>query len=184
MARRETLSLIAAGTAILVAGCERSGNMTDARRPIVGLESGNGLSFTSSPDGGAMSILYDTAVIEIPAASPKIPAGEKSQSRSFRMALGQVPQTLRFHVRGFRAAKATDAIKLSLKVGDKTHDLTPKPAEENFIACVEVTASNPTLDVVWIGTAKQVPGEDVRLDIDSIDIAALKDASEKSPDCV
>lgn len=184
MTARETLALIAAGTAILVAGCDRRGSANDARRPIVGLESGNALSFTSSPDGGVMSLLYDSAVIEIPSASPKIPAGEKSQSRNIRMVLGQAPQTLRFQVRGFRTANATDAIRLSLKAGDNTLDLTPKSSEGNFTTCVDVTASKPTLDVTLTGMVKQVPGEDVRLDIDSIDIAARKGAPETSPNCV
>ena len=184
MTRRMTLSLIAAGTATLVAGCEKSGNMNDAQRPIIGLESGSGLTFTSSPDGGVMSVLYDSAVIEVLATSPKIAGGEKSQSRNFRMVLGQAPQTLRFQVRGFRTANATDAIKLILKAGDNTLDLTPKSSEGNFTTCVDVTASKPTLDVTLTGTAKQVPSEDVRLDIDSIDIAARKGAPETSPNCV
>jgi hypothetical protein len=180
MTKHFAMLLMAAGSVGLLTGCNPKDGAVGPQRPIVG----SGLSFTSSPDGGALSVLYDTATIEIPGKATAVQGGSKSQTRAFRMVLGQVPQTLRVHVRGARFAAKPEVLGLTFKVGEREIDLTPQPGEDNFVECFEYAASTRTLDVAWTGTVKQVAGEDVRLDLDSIDIAALSGGSPKDPACL
>lgn len=181
--KRIHAAVFACSGACALLGCSEPAWTPKSDRPIVGLESGQAVTFTSSPDGGALSVLYDTATIEIPGSAKSIPSGAKAQSRDFRMVLGNPPRTLRFQIRGFRTDFAPGEISLAFVAGGKTFDVSSKLDKDNYFACFEVAPTEPTLDVKWTGTVKQKAGQDVRLDIDSIDISALADGAAEAPDC-
>lgn len=183
MSRSSCIATTLFASVLLVTGCAKRGDPVELKRPIVGLESGAGMTFTSAPDGSAMSILYDTASIVIPAGVQMKPGESKMQSRSFRLVLGGAPRRLLFEVRGFRAAAKPEAVALTFKVGDKVVDLTSELHQEHLVACFEIEATEPLLDVSWTGTVRHIPGEEGRLDVDSIDISALPGDAAKGRDC-
>lgn len=160
--------------AIATAGCHKSGGGGGTDRSIIGLESADAATFTSSPDGGALSILYDAAKVEILPADPDVPGGVKAQTRRFRLVLGKPEQDLRFIIRGFVKTPKAGGATLHFSVGDKDNDLSGKLGSENFTACFDSKAAGSTLDAAWTSVVAQVRGEQSTFVIDSIDISASK----------
>lgn len=150
-------------------------------RPLIGLESGEGVTFTSSPSGGAISILYDKARVQVLAADPPVPGGMKKLVHRFRLVLGRPAQVLSFDLRGFRNGVTSDRTGLALAVGSKSVDLTPVLANDSFIVCVDFAVTGRTVDVIWTATARQNPGDEATLDLDSIDISAPKPGTRPQP---
>jgi len=143
-------------------------------RPIIGLENGEAITFTSSPDGGVLSILYDKARVQVLAADPPVPGNVKTLMHRFRVVLGRPAQVLSFNLRGFRSSVAPDGTGLTLAVSGNKIDLTPVLTDQDFDVCADVPVAGRTVDVIWTATARQVPGQETLLELDSIDIAALK----------
>lgn len=176
---------LAAVCVLVLVGCNEKMPVSSGPIPIIGLSSGMALSFNISPDGGALSILYDNAKVEIPSTATEIPGGTKAQSRRFSLVSAAKGQTFRFFIRGFSKTPANAAAKLKVVAGSKSVDLSASLAQEDYMTCFDATADGSTLDVMWIGTVKQLNGEDSYLAIDSIDISALapKTAPIKDGSC-
>jgi hypothetical protein len=164
--------------ALAIAGCKQAGGGSASDRPIIGLESADAATFTSSPDGGALSILYDTAKVEILPDSPDVPGGTKAQTRKFRMVLGKPDQGFRFMVRGFANTPNPGGATLHFNVGGQDNDLSKKIGGENFTVCFNAKSAGSTLDVAWTGAVAQVKGEQSTFVLDSIDISASASGSE------
>lgn len=167
-------SIGALATALALSACNGASSGTDAQRPIVGLQSGEGVTFTQVPDGGALAILYDTARVEVLGADKPLKDGSKAQTRRFTLIGGKPGQTYRFEFRGARHVPEGGAASLVVDAGGAKVDLTPALADGNFTACADAAATGTTLDVVWTGSVGQVVGEQSLLDIDSIDITVVK----------
>lgn len=147
-------------------------------RPMVGLESGEGVTFTSEPDGSALSILYDQARAEIRASDPAtVPS--KTLERRFRIVLGRSAQTLQFQLRGFRT-EGDDRTKLSLVIGARTIDLSPVLSSGTNCAVTRVRVNGGILDVIWTAVANHTVDEDTMIELDSIDILAVKPGTAAS----
>lgn len=175
---RVALSLLAS---VALAGCQNKTAMPNADaakwdEPIVGLSSGEGVTFTRSPDGRALSILYDLAEVRIASNAAPISGEWKTQARRFALVLGQNGLKLRVHVRGFRDDGPGDA-QLKFSIGSKSVDLSDQLTAGTFAACFETDLADQAADVAWSAGARQVQGKDRLLVIDSIDISAQSAAA-------
>ena len=167
---------ICAMAAGLLAGCHHEQRPTTSARPIIGLERGDALTFNPSPDGSQLTVLYDTAVVEVRSGEvPQDGSGQLAQSRGLRMLLGTPSQTLRIETRGALVAADPQALAFTLAVGDQQFDLAPGLAGDTGSACVLARVTGTAVDLRWTAAVRHSAAEDRRFDLDSIDIATVID---------
>jgi hypothetical protein len=171
--RTDFLILVAA---FVLSGCGRLGNNTESdqdfvKQKIVGLGSGEGVTFTRSPDGSAISLLYDNFDVRIPAADATKPSGGKTQTRRFTLVSGQVPASLAVWLRGYHNA-APGSSKLLVKAGKYTHAIELGRDEDGLVECVLITPTEHVTAFSIIASLQPDKSRDGQISIDTIDIAA------------
>jgi hypothetical protein len=155
----------------LSSSCAKQPNNTTH---ILGLSSGNGLTFTVAPQGQALSILYDTAIARWLSKDARSTAPNKIIERNGTLAVAGKDGRARVFIRGFVKAPLGSA-KLNLMLGKNANDLSAQLGDENFVACMDAPLTAGMLPFHVKAVLQQREGEESTLSIDSIDVAILED---------
>ena len=147
----------------------------DGAARLVGLAQGDNVTFTRTPDGGALSLLYDNAVLAAATSDAKLKEGDSApMDRRFTLVAAGSPASARFWVRGFRSEAAKTATLAFVAKTAAAIDLTPQIADENFTACFDLALDSAETPIQWKAAVAVPPaGETAELHIDSIDIGLL-----------
>lgn len=172
---RSTFGTILAAS-LAVSACGR-GAPEEAEGParLVGLAQGDNVTFTRASDGGALSLLYDNAVLTASTNDPKFKEGDSApMGRRFTLVSAGSPASARFWVRGFRSTAAKSATLAFVAKTAAAIDLSPQVSDENFTACFDLALDSAETPIEWKAAVAVPPaGETAELHIDTIDIGLL-----------
>lgn len=157
----------------LVAACKNDQSSSSENTPtMLGLTAGNAVTFSMTPDGDALSLLFDNNQL-VWSALEKVTSKEKVSERQVVIATSKADSTMRIYVRGyFKAPK--DSARITLIVAGTNIDLTPNIKKENFAFCTDAKFVEQHTPVTVRMNLRQVAGEDSSIAIDSIDIKSLE----------
>ncbi|WP_156424940.1 hypothetical protein [Novosphingobium fuchskuhlense] len=176
MSRKALLASCLAATAF-VSGCSPQ---KPAHKPAFsGLLAGDGITFTSSPDGSTLSLLYDQFEIKTGAVVEKGTINkDRVAQRGFTLGVigpngsgsAKAQEAIQLFVRGFHHAPA-GSWSLKVEAPGGPIDITPKGSDEPFTACLALAADKAAIPVRVTMTLKAPVPSDTQVTVDSIDIA-------------
>lgn len=137
---------------------------------IVGLTRGSG-SFIMTPDGGALSILYDSATLEYAPGGKAAAAKRKAFAADITLLSAAPKLPLRFYVRGFAVTPGPDQAALVFSIGGKAVDISNQIKGEDFTACFDADLDSVSTPIGWRAILTVVEGQSGLMQVDSVDIS-------------